>query len=250
MAKSPASPKITAIDADGRRSRVKAERLEVDFGRGRRLVLDFPHMAWGDLDLEAESEDGTPVISVQPGACNLLTLRVDVHHEMVPVELGELPALARAPQLGLVVQKALSDAERAQAPKKHRIRRWAQAALRRDAEVTIRLVGEEEGRALNRDFRGKDYATNVLTFVYGEGEHMPDESADAPLRGDLVLCVPVVVREAAAQGKALEAHYAHLVVHGMLHLQGFDHESEADAAVMEALETEILGGLGHADPYA
>ncbi len=250
MAKSPASPKITAIDADGRRSRVKAERLEVDFGRGRRLVLDFPHMAWGDLDLEAESEDGTPVISVQPGACNLLTLRVDVHHEMVPVELGELPALTRAPQLGLVVQKALSDAERAQAPKKHRIRRWAQAALRRDAEVTIRLVGEEEGRALNRDFRGKDYATNVLTFVYGEGEHMPDESADAPLRGDLVLCVPVVVREAAAQGKVLEAHYAHLVVHGMLHLQGFDHESEADAAVMEALETEILGGLGHADPYA
>jgi probable rRNA maturation factor len=148
------------------------------------------------------------------------------------------------------VQKALDDDERAHAPKKHRIRSWARAALRRDAELTVRLVGEEEGRALNRDFRGKDYATNVLTFVYGEGMPMPDERDDAPLAGDLVLCVPVVVREAAAQGKDLAAHYAHLVVHGMLHLQGFDHETEADAAVMEALETEILAGLGYPNPYA
>jgi probable rRNA maturation factor len=250
MAKKPTGPKIVAIDADGKSSRIKAERLEIDLGRGRRMVLDFPHMAWGDVDVEVEADDGTPVISVQPGACNLLTLRVDVHHDMVPVELGELPEAAAVPMLSLAVQKALTDAERAQAPKKHRLRRWAQAALRRDAEVTIRLVGEEEGRALNRDFRGKDYATNVLTFVYGEGENMPALPADAPLMGDLVLCVPVVVREAAAQGKPLEAHYAHLVVHGMLHLQGFDHENEADAATMEALETALLAGLGYADPYA
>lgn len=250
MAKKPAALKIVAIDADGARSRVRAERLEIDFGRGRRMVLDFPHMAWGDVDIEAESDEGTPVISVQPGACNLLTLRVDVHHEMVPVELGELPAAAPKPSLTLTVQKALDDDERAQAPKKHRIRSWAQAALRRDAELTVRLVGEEEGRSLNRDFRGKDYATNVLTFVYGEGMPMPDERDDAPLAGDLVLCVPVVVREASAQGKDLAAHYAHLVVHGMLHLQGFDHETEADAAVMEALETEILAGLGYPNPYA
>lgn len=249
MAKRPAAPKIVAIDADGTRRRVRAERLEIDLGGGRRMVLDFPHAAWGDVDIEAVSDEGTPVIGVQPGACNLLTLRVDVHHEMVPAEAGELPPSATA-DLSLVVQRALDKEERAQAPAKPLIRRWAQAALRRDAEVTVRLVGEEEGRRLNRDFRDKDYATNVLTFVYGEGMPMPGDGAEVPLMGDLVLCVPVVVREAAAQGKALEAHYAHLIVHGMLHLQGFDHESDADAAVMEALETEILGGLGYPDPYA
>ncbi|MBP7441742.1 MAG: rRNA maturation RNase YbeY, partial [Thauera sp.] len=103
------------------------------------------------------------------------------------------------------------------------------------------------------DYRGKDYATNVLTFAYAEGEALPgvpDQAEDGPLAGDLVLCVPVVVREAAAQGKTLEAHFAHLVVHGMLHLQGFDHENEVEAAEMEALETSILRTLGYADPYA
>ncbi|WP_235864865.1 rRNA maturation RNase YbeY [Pseudothauera lacus] len=244
MAAKPEYPRVVALGADGKRTRIAAERIEIDFGRGRRMVLDFPHMAWGDVDVEAISDEGTPVISVQPSACNLLTLRVDVHHDMQPLALGELPAAPLEPHLALTVQKALDDADKAQAPKKHRFRRWAQAALRRDAEVTIRLVGEAEGRALNRDYRGKDYATNVLTFVYGE------DGGDAPLAGDLVLCVPVVVREAAAQGKDLEAHYAHLVVHGMLHLQGFDHEDEAEAAIMEALETEILAALGHADPYA
>ncbi len=117
----------------------------------------------------------------------------------------------------------------------------------------MRLVGEAEGRALNRDYRGKDYATNVLTFAYAEGEALPglpEAAGDVPLAGDLVLCVPVVVREAAAQGKTLEAHFAHLVVHGMLHLQGYDHENETEAAEMEALETVILRELGYADPYA
>ncbi|THF61734.1 rRNA maturation RNase YbeY [Pseudothauera rhizosphaerae] len=247
MAKKPTAPKIVAVDADGKATRIRAERIEIDFGRGRRLVLDFPPAAWGDLDIEAESDEGTPVIGVQPGACNLLTLRVDVRHHMAPAVTGKPE---RVPQLGLTVQKALNKAQLAQAPKKDAIRRWAQAALERDAEVTVRLVGEEEGRTLNRDFRGKDYATNVLTFAYGDGELLPNEAEDAPLAGDLVLCVPVVVREAAAQDKDLEAHYAHLVVHGMLHLQGYDHETDADATVMEARETAILAGLGHADPYA
>ena len=155
--------------------------------------------------------------------------------------------------LTLKVQKAVEGADKTNSPKKHSIRRWAQAALRRDAQVTVRLVGEDEGRSLNRDYRGKDYATNVLTFAYAEGEALPgvpDQAEDGPLAGDLVLCVPVVVREAAAQGKTLEAHFAHLVVHGMLHLQGFDHENEAEAAEMEALETSILRTLGYADPYA
>ncbi|AVZ80001.1 rRNA maturation RNase YbeY [Zoogloeaceae bacteirum Par-f-2] len=249
MAKKPAVPKIVAIDAHGARSRVRAQRLEIDLGRGRRVVLDFPHMAWGDLDIEAATDSGTPVISVQPGARNLLSLRVECQHAMAPSAPGSLAKAAPAPSLTLTVQKALDEATRALAPKKHCIRSWARAALRRDAEVTVRLVGEEEGRALNRQFRGKDYATNVLTFVYGESVQVPGEQGRGPLVGDLVLCVPVVTREAAAQGKDLAAHYAHLVVHGMLHLQGFDHETEADATVMEALETEILAGLGFPDPY-
>jgi len=151
--------------------------------------------------------------------------------------------------LDLTIQKAVGKANRENAPSSHDIRRWALAALRGDAEVTVRLVGATEGRELNRDFRGKDYATNVLTFVYGEGEALPAE-ADMPLTGDLVLCVPVVVREAAEQGKPLEAHFAHLIVHGMLHLQGYDHELADEAEEMEALETQILAALGYPDPYA
>ena len=130
------------------------------------------------------------------------------------------------------------------------LRRWVQAALFAPAELTLRFVGSEEGRDLNRDYRGKDYATNVLTFAYDEGEDMPLPEG-LPLMGDLVLCRQVVEREAAEQGKALDAHYAHLSVHGMLHLQGFDHETgEAEAVVMEQQEREILARLGFPDPYA
>ena len=154
------------------------------------------------------------------------------------------------PHLALTVQKAIGKANRDNAPSSTDLRRWAQAALQGgDAEVTVRLVGAIEGRELNRDFRGKDYATNVLTFVYGEGEGMPGD-IDAPLAGDLVLCVPVVAREAAEQGKPLAAHFAHLIVHGMLHLQGYDHEDSDEAEEMEALETRILAELGYPDPYA
>ena len=247
-------PKIVAIDADGKATRLKAERLEIDFGDGRKLLLAFPERAWGDLEIEADADDeaAVPMLSLQPGACNLLTLRVDVHHDMAFLEPLDLPQAAHSPVLKLSVQKAVEGDDKANAPKKNHIRRWAQAALQQDAQVTVRLVGEDEGRSLNRDYRGKDYATNVLTFAYAEGEDVPGipQANDGPLAGDLVLCVPVVVREAAAQGKTLEAHFAHLVVHGMLHLQGLDHENEVEAAEMEALETSILRALGYADPYA
>ena len=148
------------------------------------------------------------------------------------------PARRKAPALSLSVQYASNDAD---LPARPQVRRWVRAALLGDALVTVRFVDAIEGRAINAEFRGKDYATNVLTFVYDD---------DHPRAGDVVLCAPVVRREATTQHKPLAAHYAHLVVHGMLHLQGFDHEREADAALMEARESVILAALGHADPYA
>ncbi len=125
-------------------------------------------------------------------------------------------------------------------PTTNQFKRWARAALRVDTEVTLRIVDEAEGRQLNREYRGKDYATNVLTFPLTEEPH---------LMGDIVLCAPVVVREANEQHKSTEAHYAHLVVHGILHLHGYDHETEPEAELMEMLETEIVTKLGYPDPY-
>jgi len=120
------------------------------------------------------------------------------------------------------------------------LRRWARAALAGPAQVTLRYVAEAEGRRLNRQYRGKDYATNVLTFVY----------QDEPLAGDVVICAPVVAREAKDQRKDVRAHHAHLVVHGLLHLQGMDHERSARAAAaMERRERAILARLGFDDPY-
>jgi probable rRNA maturation factor len=124
-------------------------------------------------------------------------------------------------------------------PPATRLRRWARAAGSADAELNIRLVNAAEGRRLNHGFRGRDYATNVLTFAYSE----------QPPAADIVLCAQVVAREAREQGKTLEAHYAHLVVHGVLHAHGHDHENSAEARRMEALEVKILAGLGFANPY-
>jgi len=125
---------------------------------------------------------------------------------------------------------------------RQRVTRWLRHALAAEGEITVRIVGEAEGQTLNRDYRHKDYATNVLTFDYAQ---------EPVVMADLVLCAPVVEREAREQGKTLEAHYAHLIVHGALHAQGWDHEtSEADAQAMEARETAILQGLGFANPYA
>jgi probable rRNA maturation factor len=126
-------------------------------------------------------------------------------------------------------------------PGRAALRRYALAALERDAEVTLRLVGATEGRKLNAAYRGKPAPTNVLTFVY--------DGADR-LSGDIVLCVPVLRREARAQGKRLTDHCAHLVVHGMLHLQGYDHERPSEADAMEQKETAILAAFGLPDPYA
>ena len=140
--------------------------------------------------------------------------------------------------LALSLQFADS-AHRATLPR-HRVARWLRAALDAPAEITVRIVGAEEGRALNRAYRGKDYATNVLTFDYQR----------APLVvADIVLCAPVVEREAAEQGKPLAAHYAHLLIHGALHAQGWDHGRAAEARRMEARERELLHALGIADPY-
>jgi len=130
-------------------------------------------------------------------------------------------------------------------PSREDFRAWARAALNIDGkkggQVTIRLVESAEGQELNREYRGKDYATNVLSFPY---------ETEPLVIGDLAICHPVVVREAAEQGKPLAAHYAHLVVHGMLHLQGYDHEEEPEAECMEARERDILADLGYPDPYA
>lgn len=148
------------------------------------------------------------------------------------------------PTLTLSLQFARFDgaAEHRAALPRHKVARWIRHALALDAEITVRIVDAQEGQQLNRDYRHKDYATNVLTFDYTQ---------EPVVTADLVLCAPVVAREAAEQNKTLQEHYAHLIVHGALHAQGWDHEtSEADAQEMEAYETEILTGLGFADPYA
>ncbi len=140
-------------------------------------------------------------------------------------------------RLSLSVQYAVREAS---LPTRVEVRKWVRATHPGAAELTVRFVDAEEGRSLNAQFRGKDYATNVLTFPYAR---------EPMLNGDLVLCLPVVLREASEQGKPAVAHFAHLVVHGMLHLQGYDHETGADARAMEARECEILARLGYPDPY-
>ena len=148
------------------------------------------------------------------------------------------------PHLSLSLQFARFDGvdEHRAALPRHKVARWIRHALDADAEITVRIVDAEEGQALNRDYRKKDYATNVLTFDY---------ATEPVVMADLVLCAPVIAREAVELGKPLAEHYAHLLVHGTLHAQGWDHEtSEEDANEMEARETDILAGLGQPDPYA
>jgi probable rRNA maturation factor len=146
------------------------------------------------------------------------------------------PMSARGPRLALSVQYAVAGDD---LPARPLLRRWAAAALDCDASVTVRFVDAVEARTLNQTYRGIDAATNVLAFVYDEVSG-----------GDIVLCAPVLRREARQQGKALDAHCAHLVVHGMLHLQGYDHHQAAEATRMEAREIAILGRFGIANPYA
>lgn len=161
----------------------------------------------------------------------------------IPVSNRRTPAHPALVHLGYAVP-------RAGIPAAASFRRWVSAALhgakrRRATELSIRIVGLEEGHALNRDYRGKDYATNVLSF---EAELPP--GVTLPLIGDMVICAPVVAREAAEQGKPERDHWAHLTVHSTLHLLGYDHVIDAEAEVMEALEVRILATLGIPDPYA
>ena len=148
-------------------------------------------------------------------------------------------------KLSLSVQ--YPDARLQESVTRQKVRRWVQAALLAPAELTIRFVDAEEGRVLNRDYRGKDYATNVLTFAYNEGEQVAD---DEPTRADIILCTDVLEKEAAEQSKTVEEHTAHLVVHGVLHAQGYDHDDDEEATEMEQLEREVLAALGYPDPYA
>ena len=126
-------------------------------------------------------------------------------------------------------------------PERTQIRGWVRAALAGGGQIAVRFVDDEEGRGLNRDYRGKDYATNVLSFPY---------DTEPLVVGDLAVCPAVAASEAEAQGKSREAHMAHLIVHGVLHLQGYDHESDDEAEAMESREREVLASLGYADPYA
>ncbi len=151
--------------------------------------------------------------------------------------LKSKPARKRSSAAAVAVQVAVATGG---IPPAARLRRWARAAAPAGATATLRVVGAAEGRRLNRAFRGKDHATDVLTFVY----------AEAPPQGDIVLCHPVLARAARERGIALDAHYAHLVVHGMMHLQGHDHERDAEATRMERAEARVLASLGFADPYA
>jgi probable rRNA maturation factor len=149
-------------------------------------------------------------------------------------------------KLSLMVQYA---SELPDLPTRAQFRRWINAALQRDVNVTLRIVDEPEGLELNRSYRGKDYATNVLTFVYEDCSGQPLPVGSDVLCGDVVICAPVVEREAAAQHKTLRAHYAHLAIHATLHLQGYDHDDDAQAAEMETLETALMLKLGYSDPY-
>ena len=145
--------------------------------------------------------------------------------------------MSASPSFSLAVQY-VTEAE--SLPTRPQFRRWIKSSLQREVQIVLRIVDESEGRELNKNFRGKDYATNVLTFVYDDSD---------VLSGDVVICAPVVEREAHDQKKELHAHYAHLAIHATLHLQGYDHENEQDAATMESLETAIMMKLGYADPY-
>ena len=140
-------------------------------------------------------------------------------------------------KLSLAVQYASSAKHM---PTRPQFRRWVKAAMQHSLQITLRIVDEAEARYLNKSFRGKDYATNVLTFVYDN---------ELPLYGDLVICAPVAIKEARKQRKHLDEYYAHLTVHAVLHLQGYEHEEEDEAVAMEAHETAIMMKLGYADPY-
>jgi probable rRNA maturation factor len=234
---------VYAVGSDGSQKKVKAETLRFVLADGSEVQI----MADGDMLLV-----GTPAgeheparLVVRPGAAN--AVRIAVEQDEAPLIEADLGEAMPEGSLDLAVQYVVKPKG---VPPKKQFKRWTRAAMEAglDASITLRVVDVEEGRALNCDYRGKDYATNVLSFAFNEGEQVP--GMGDVVMGDLVLCAPVIENEAREQGKTLEAHWAHLVVHGVLHLQGYDHLDEVEAEAMEALETAILQGLGYDDPYA
>ena len=246
--------RLRVTDAHGKTHRLRGVTFEIEVADGAWLRIEGEAGTTPTvLHLNAVGEAvGLEIMPLAPRTLRLRTplgprLLDDAAEENIDSTAGET-----MPVLSLTVQKALSDEEKRIGPRKHQLRRWASAALLAGhADVTVRLVGEDEGRKLNREYRGKDYATNVLTFVY-DAQALEGQAglAGPVVVGDLVLCVPVLVREAEEQGKAVDAHFAHLMVHGMLHLQGYTHENEEDTARMESIEVGILAALGYPDPYA
>ena len=250
-------PSVDVFDAKGKPKTVDASALRIAFADGRSLIISVPDTADGAITLVAEHSDTNTnaMLSLRPEHHDSVTLRIEA--EPVQTERtedlddtfwnhgGEAFDDAEMLTLDLTVQHGdeLKAAARKALPKEKDIEAWIAPALFADAQLNVRFVGEEEGRTLNRTYRDKDYATDVLTFSYAESD-------EDPVAADIVLCCPVVEKEAKEQGKPLVAHYAHLIVHGALHAQGYDHEDPADAEEMEGIETEILGDLGFADPYA
>lgn len=230
---------LYGFDHHGQRIALAGAQFELQLADGQRLSLRL-----GDDNALTVSAAAPLQLLPLPGNS------LQIQPVAAPAARAALPAgqaKASKHKLDLDVQYAVAKAD---LPGKKDVRRWLQAALQRNASVTVRFVDAEEGQTLNRDYRHKDYATNVLTFTYDDEPVSGLPAGALPLLGDLVLCAPVVAREAAEQGKPLLAHYAHLIVHGALHLQGFDHEEEAEAEVMEALESQIVTALGYANPYA
>ncbi|KVQ94493.1 rRNA maturation RNase YbeY [Burkholderia ubonensis] len=238
--------RLSLFDAKGKVKSVDAQGLRIDFPDGRSLMFDLSG-ASGEAAVAIVAQHADPTmrakLALQPEHYDSITLHVGA--EPAPPDVGLDDEAIRDPELDLAVQygdEITGDVRKA-CPKRKLIAEWIAPALFSDAQLTVRFVGEEEGRSLNDSYRHKDYPTNVLTFAY-------DEAPDGTVIGDLVLCCPVVEKEAREQGKPLDAHYAHLLVHGVLHAQGYDHEtSDEDAAEMEALEVDILAKLGFPNPY-
>lgn len=262
--KAPLAPRVSLFDGS-RETAVDAQLLRISFDDGRQLSIDLTGSAGSVAVVAGHREAGQrSTLLLRPEHYDSLTLQVCA--EAVPVYAGEVhqaaadpandeeaPREAPAPRRGrqgkleldLAVQygEEIGNAQRKALPKRKLIGEWISESLFADAELTVRFVGAKEGRELNQQYRHKDYPTNVLTFAY-------DDLPNGAVSCDLVLCCPVVEAEAREQGKPLVAHYAHLLVHGALHAQGYDHErGEAEAAEMEALEIDILDQLGFPNPY-
>ncbi|NIE87990.1 MULTISPECIES: rRNA maturation RNase YbeY [unclassified Burkholderia] len=255
QAAAPSAPRVSLFDARGKVKSVETQGLRIDFPDGRALMFDLSGASGeASIAIVAQHADAGQrvTLTLRPEHYDSLTLSVGAEPSPeVGTALAAEPAAgsdtepAGEPELELVVQYGdeIAASQRKKLPKPKLIAEWLSTALFSDAQLTVRFVGEKEGRELNGGYRKKDYPTNVLTFAY-------DQAPDGTTIGDLVLCCPVVEKEAGEQDKPLVAHYAHLLVHGALHAQGYDHErGEEDAAEMEALEIDILAKLGFPNPY-